>query len=99
MLVLAFKVLDANGFGRMIFDNFMMSGSPKAVEIARGRLKSILKSAGKPFEITGPEDFFGCCLSVSVKIKKDEVYGDKNVISYFAPSVMSDDTNLDELPF
>jgi hypothetical protein len=85
MIKLGFKIIDGPYRGRMVFMNYMMSGNEKAVEIARGQLKSLLKCAGKPLDIGGPEGFLDAMVTASIKIKEDKEYGDKNVISYFKP--------------
>lgn len=84
---MTFTILDGEGRGRKLFHQFNLTGSEKAVEISRGQIKSMLKLAGKSLDIQGPQDLLGLEVAVSVKIRKDDVYGDKNVISYFKQKV------------
>ena len=85
ILKLGFRILDGDYAGRMVFHNYNMSGNEKAVEISRGQLKSLLKCGGKPLTIEGPQEFLDIIVTASIKIKSDDTYGDKNVISYFKP--------------
>lgn len=72
--------------GRKIFDGYMLSGSEKAVQIGRGQIKSLLKVAGKDFNITGPEELLNIEIAASVKIQPaKDGYDAKNSISSFKP--------------
>ena len=82
MLVLKFKITEGEYKGRVVFQNYMMSGNEKAVSIARGQLKTLLVAAGKPTAITGAHDFVGAEVSATIKVEVNEQYSDKNVISY-----------------
>jgi hypothetical protein len=90
-LNMTFTVTDGEFVGRKIFEGFMLSGNEKAVQIARGQLKSLLKVAGKPFEIKGPEEFMGIEVSASVKIQPSkDGYDERNNISTFKPKQASE---------
>ena len=83
---ITFAVADGDYAGRKIFEGYNLSGNPKSVEIGRGQLKSLWKCAGNnEFVINSVEQFLNIEIAASVKIKTDETYGDKNVISSFKP--------------
>ena len=84
-LSMTFVITDGEYQGRKVFSNFNLGGNEKAVQIARGQLKSLLKCAGKSLDIKGPHEFYGCEVLASIKIKKDDAYGDKNIVSFFKP--------------
>lgn len=85
-LAMTFTVLDGEYVGRKIFEGYMLTGSEKAVQIARGQLKSLLKVAGKDFNLKGPEDFLGIEVAASVKIQAaKDGYDARNSISSFKP--------------
>jgi hypothetical protein len=85
-LSMTFTVIDGEFVGRKIFEGYMLSGSEKAVQIARGMLKSLLKVAGKDFNLKGPEDFLGIEVAASVKIQAaKDGYDARNAISSFKP--------------
>lgn len=89
-LNLTFTIQGGDYHGRKIFEGYNMSGSEKAVQIGRGQLKAILKAGGKGFEISGPEDFLGIELAISVKvIPEKDGYAEKNGVQGFKPAVES----------
>lgn len=92
MLKISFKITDGEHKGRMIFENFMLSGNEKSVQINMSRLKALLTCAGHKLNIEGPHEFVGLEVAASVKIKTDEQYGDKNTISMFKPKAAVKDT-------
>ena len=80
------SVLDGEYEGRTIFHNFNIANdSQKAVEIGLQQLKSFLKcSTGADVgKVTDVGDLLGLTCPAVVKIRKDENYGDSNVVSYF----------------
>lgn len=85
MLKLRFVVMDGKYKDRYIFENYMLSGNAKAVDIARKSLKNLLISAGKKsFNLASPKDFIGLVVSAHVKIVKQEGFSDVNKISGFS---------------
>jgi hypothetical protein len=93
-----FVVTEGPHTGRKIFDGFNLEGSEKAVQIARGNIKSLLKAAGKDFSINGPEDLVDIEVSASIKIKAPQNgYDAKNTLSSFKPKVATQESS--EVPF
>ena len=84
LLALTFIITDGDFKGKKIYKNFMLSGNEKAVEIARGQLKTVLHVCNKGFNIAGPHEFVGLELAAGVKIVTSE-NGDRNEIGYFKP--------------
>ena len=94
---LFFKVISGPNKGRIVIQNYNLEGNPKAVEISRSQLKALLKSSGSSLNLEGPEGFRDCTALASIKIKKDEGYGEKNIISYFKPLAKDDPANSSSL--
>jgi len=87
-LKVTFAVIDGEYTGRKIFEGYMMSGNEKAVQIGRGQVKSLLKVAGKDFNITGADALVGIELAAVVKVQAGkDGYSDKNAVSSFKPKV------------
>jgi hypothetical protein len=85
-LAMVFTVMDGEHEGRRIYEGFNLTGSEKAVQISRGQLKSLLKCAGKSFDLKGPEEFMGIEVAASVKIQPaKDGYDAQNKISTFKP--------------
>lgn len=85
-LAVTFNVTDGEFAGRKIFDGYNMSGTEQAVQIGRGQVKSLLKCANKPFEISGPEELIGIEIAAAVKIQPaKDGYDEQNKISSFKP--------------
>lgn len=85
-LKMTLTVTDGDFAGRKIFDSMMLTGNEKAVQIGRGRIKSLLKCGGKSLDIKGPADLIGIEVAASVKIQKGtDGYDDRNSISSFKP--------------
>jgi hypothetical protein len=81
-----FVITDGPHTGRKIFEGFNLEGNEKAVQIARGNIKSLLKAGGRSFEIGGPEDLVDIEVSASVKVKPPQNgYDAKNAIGTFKP--------------
>jgi hypothetical protein len=81
-----FKIIEGEFLERKIFLNFNIANdSQKAVEIGLGQLKSFLKCSTKSEieKLTDVSDLIGLSCKAIVKIRRDENYGDSNIISYF----------------
>lgn len=99
-LKLGFKVTEGEFKGKMIFQQYNMTGNEKAVEIARGQLKSLLVAGNKPVAISGPHEFVGVEVNAYIKLEKNEQYGDQNRIAYFKPKKAAASTQKFEgVPF
>lgn len=104
----SFNVVNHDKYtGRKVFTNFNINNpNEKAQQIGLGQLKSFIKSSNGKIEDVGksvPESLVNLMAKASVKIKKDDKYGDKNEISYFkkgAASIpVSTSQNTNEIPF
>ncbi|GEM_PF-3307665 len=95
MLTFRFVVTEGDFKGRIVFENFLLTGNEKAVTIARSKLKSILKLSDRGLSISGPHEFVGIELACYIKTKKDDTYGDKNIISSYKQATK----NNEYLPF
>ena len=84
-LKLTFKVTEGEFKGKVIFQQYNLSGNEEAVKISRGQLKSLLVSANHNVNISGPHEFVGLEVTAMVKIEKSDMYGEQNRISYFKP--------------
>jgi hypothetical protein len=84
---MTFTVMDGEHKGRKIWEGYNLTGAnEKAVQISRGQIKALLKAGGKEdFALQSAADFIGIEIAAVVKVKTDETYGDKNVISAFKP--------------
>jgi hypothetical protein len=85
-----FKITTGEQEGRFIYHTFnIKNDNQKAVEIGLGQLKTFMKLAGMKDlnKLTDVNELGGHTINAVVKIKKDDEYGDKAVISYFKPYV------------
>lgn len=82
-----FRILEGSQEGRFLFHTFNIKNeNSKAVEIGLAQLKTFMKCAGATeFKLTNVLDLAGMRADAVVKIKHDDQYGDKAVISYFRP--------------
>lgn len=80
-----FKILQGTQEGRTLFHSFnIQNENPKAVEIGLGQLKTFMKCAGfTEYKLENVAELVGYKVEAVVKIKSDEGYGEKAVISYF----------------
>lgn len=90
-----FNIVDHEKYtNRVIFHIFNIKNkSEKAMKIGLGQLRSFFKSSGIPESAYADRDENGILemmnnliCEVRVKIKKDDTYGDKNVITSFKPN-------------
>jgi hypothetical protein len=86
-IALRFKVKGGQYDNRGFYENFnIKNASEKAQQVGRGRLKSVLIAAGIPEEKMKFSDVTNLCgleLGVSVAVKKEKGYEDKNVAKGF----------------
>ena len=82
-----YRILNGQNEGKFIFHMFNIKNeNPKAVEIGLGQLKTFMKCSGSKSErLTDVLDLIGMRCDAVVKIRHDDGYGDKAVISYFKP--------------
>lgn len=70
--------------GRVIFGNLNIENdNPKAEEIGRQQLRSIMEAAGLA-KLTDSEQLIGSTIKIKLKVKNDQQYGDKNEVAGFA---------------
>ena len=69
--------------GRVLFANInIRNPNPKAEEIGRQQLGSIMRAVGLS-QVSDTDQLIGGQMIVSVKIKHDETYGDSNEVKQF----------------
>jgi hypothetical protein len=99
MLAIKFRVLDGEQKGRFIFENYNIKNSnEKAVQIGLSQLKSFIQASKAPMNVESWTDLVGYKCSATTKIRHDEMYGDKAVISYYK-ELKADPTAETGLPF
>jgi len=82
-LALTFKIIEGDFVKRMIWANLnLVNKSEKAVEISQKTLKSICDAVGM-VTVTDSQQLHGRPMLIKVGIRKDENYGDSNVIKSF----------------
>jgi hypothetical protein len=70
--------------GRVAFGNINIENpNPKAEEIGRQQLRSLMESIGLA-RLTDTDQLIGGNLKIKLKIEKSEQYGDKNEVSGYA---------------
>jgi Protein of unknown function (DUF669) len=105
MLKVKYAIIDGQYTGRNIFENMMMSGDPKSINITQQKVFSFLMaSTGKTkdqikTEKLGPESMISksCLASVKIQPAKDG-YEASNRISSFKPLPPGDET-ISGVPF
>lgn len=92
--------------GRLVFGNLnIRNKNPKAEEIGRQQLGDLMRAIGLP-KVDDSDQLIGGNLSIKLKIKTDEQYGDKNEIAAFKaiagsqpPSAASSETKGSSPPW
>ena len=80
---LRYDVTGPSHQGRVVFGNLNIKNpNPKAEEIGRQQLRSIMEALGIA-RLTDTDQLIGGNLKVKLKIKSDPQYGDKNEVSGF----------------
>ena len=82
-----FNIVGGVHQGKKLFTQFnFRNPNPKAAEIGMSQLKGYMQAAKmKETKLNNPDLLVGHNVNCVVKIKSDEAYGDKAVISYFKP--------------
>jgi hypothetical protein len=84
-MLLTFIITDGDHKGRKITKGYLMSGNEKAVQIARGQLKTLLACAQKGFDLKGPWEFVGLEICLGIKIAPNHEGQEVNEVSYTKP--------------
>jgi len=95
-------ITDGEYKSRKIFQSFnIKNDNPKATEIGLQQLKSFLTKAKhpNPNALGSMEELSGLKCGVAVKIKSDEQWGDKAVVSYFTDLLPVSEKANEQLPF
>lgn len=83
MLTLHWQVLDGAFKGRLVFDRInIINQNPKAQEIGQAQLSSICRACGVG-ELVDSAQLHNKPTQISVKIRKDETYGDGNEVKAY----------------
>lgn len=70
--------------GRIVFSNLNIENSnPKAEEIGRQQLRSLMEAIGLP-KMTDSDQLIGGAVKIKLKIESDEQYGDRNNVAGYA---------------
>lgn len=102
-----FTIMEGDQMNKNLFTMYNIKNeNPKAVEIGRGQLKSMMRAAGREdFSLSSVNELEGLKVRVTTKIQKSEEYGDKAVISYYKKLEMSEESSSaspvvsDDIPF
>ena len=88
MLNLTWVVLEGDHAGAYVFDRAMLSGTDKAINFGRRKLKTMAEAMGhpNPNRIDDSEELHGrpCLITVSVR-KGDGDYSDQNEVKNYKP--------------
>lgn len=85
ILTLRWQVLDGPCKGRLVFDRInIINQNPKAQEIGQQQLSSICRATGVA-ALTDSVQLHMKPIMISVKIRKDEQYGDSNECKAYKP--------------
>ena len=70
--------------GRVVFSNLNIeNANPKAEEIGRQQLRSLMEAIGLP-KMTDSDQLIGGVVKIKLKIESDEQYGDRNNVAGYA---------------
>lgn len=70
--------------GRVVFSNLNIeNANPKAEEIGRQQLRSLMEAIGLP-KMTDSDQLIGGAVKIKLKIESDEQYGDRNNVAGYA---------------
>ncbi len=102
MLKVTFTIAEGQDTGRKIFDQYVVEhANPKVVEIAHGKIKSLMENGGhaNPNKLGSTEALEGLRVGVKTKVRSDENYGDKAEVSYFFKPTETAAPKTDDIGF
>lgn len=86
MLTLRWQVLDGQFKGRLVFDRInIINQNPTAQQIGQSQLSSICRAVGV-MQLADSVQLHNRPAIISVKVRKDETYGDGNEVKAYKPA-------------
>lgn len=86
MLTLRWQILDGQFKGRLVFDRInIINQNPTAQQIGQSQLSSICRAAGV-MQLADSVQLHNRPCIITVKIRKDEQYGDGNEVRAYKPA-------------
>lgn len=85
---LQFEILDGEFKGRRVFSNLTISHTNKTAEqIGQAHLSALCRAAGV-MQLTDTAQLHGRPIKITVRIRKDEKYGESNEVTGFEPAAI-----------
>ena len=101
---LKFRIINGPFEGRVLWHNFNIKNkSDMAVQIGMGQLKKFMAASDgvlNPNNLENVSDLIGFPVQAKLKIKRDDTYGDSNVVTSFkSVASKAKDPKQDDIPF
>jgi len=99
-----FRITSGPFEGRVVYNNFNIKNkNDKAVQIGMSQLKKFMGATGllDCEKLANVGDLCGKAVAAKLKIRRDETWGDSNVVTSFRPVAIAPTTNAmqDDIPF